>query len=102
VAVIVRIIQRFQTGKRKEFMELEKQFAGLEQQGVLLKGERMTPLASREPGNTLIWQGKFRDMSAAQDALRHFENSPDHTRLYDEQKQYMGDTWVEFYESLDF
>jgi hypothetical protein len=102
VAIIVRIIQRFQTGKRPEFMELEKQFAALEHQGVLLKGERMTPLASREPGNTLIWQGKFRDLTAAEEALKHFEDSPDHTRLYDQQKHYMEDTWVEFYQSLDF
>jgi hypothetical protein len=55
MAIILKIVQRFRTGKRTEFMELEKQFAALEQRGILLKGERMTPLASREPGNTLIW-----------------------------------------------
>lgn len=102
MAIIVRIIQRFQTRKRVEFMQLEKQFAELEHKGVLLKGERMVPLASREPGNTLIWQGRFADFKAAQEALKFFENSPEHTRLYDQQKHFMEDTWVEFYETLDF
>lgn len=102
MAIIMRIIQRFQTGKKIEFMELEKQFAALEHQGILLKGERMTPLASREPGNTLIWQCRLRDLSAADEALRFIANSAEHTRLYEQQKQYMEDTWVEFYDVLDY
>jgi len=83
-------------------MELEKQFAAFEHQGALLKGERMTPLASREPGNTLIWQARFRDLGAAEEALKFFASSAEHTGLYDQQKQYMEDTWVEFYEVLDY
>ena len=102
MAIILRIVQRFQTGKKPEFMELEKQFAALEHQGVLLPGERMTPLASREPGNTLIWQARFPTLSAAEQALKFLESSAEHTRLYDQQKQYMEDTWVEFYETLDY
>jgi hypothetical protein len=102
VAIIMRIIQRFQTGKKLEFMELEKQFAALEHQGALLKGERMVPLASREPGNTLIWQRRFRNLGEAEEALKFFENSAEHTRLYEQQKQYMEDTWVEFYEVLEY
>ena len=102
MAIILKIIQRFQTGKRTEFMELEKQFAALEQKGVLLKGERMTPLAGREPGNTLIWQAQFPTLSAAEEALQRIAASPEHTRLYDQQKQYMTDTWMEFYETLEW
>lgn len=102
MAIILRIIQRFQTGKKVEFMELEKQFAALEHQGVLLKGERMVPLASREPGNTLIWQARFRSLAEAEEALNFFASNSEHNRLYDEQKQYMEDTWVEFYEILDY
>ena len=102
MAIVLRIVQRFQTGKKIEFMELEKQFAALEHQGILLKGERMTPLASREPGNTLIWQCRFPNFGAAEEAIRFFQNSPEHTRLYEQQKQYMEDTWVEFYEVLDY
>ena len=33
MAVIMRFVQRFQADKRKEFMELEKEFARLEHQG---------------------------------------------------------------------
>ena len=102
MAIVMRIVQRFQTGKRNEFMELERQFAALEHQGILLKGERMTPFTSREPGNTLIWQARFDNLSAAENALKSFESSSDHTRLYNQQKQYMEDTWVEFYEVLDY
>lgn len=102
MSIVMRIIQRFQTGKKIEFMELEKQFAALEHQGVLLKGERMSPLASREPGNTLIWQARFPSLAAAEKALEFIGSSPEHTRLYDQQKQYMEDTWVEFYEVLDY
>lgn len=87
MAIILRIIQRFQTGMRTEFMELEKQFAALERQGILLKGERITPLASREPGNTLIWQARFPSLAAAEEALKAIADSPEHTRLYDQQKQ---------------
>jgi len=102
MAIVMKISQRFQTGKKIEFMELEKQFAALERQGVLLKGERLLPLASREPGNTLIWQARFPDLAAAEKALEFIANSPDHTRLYDQQKQFMQDTWLEFYEVLDY
>jgi len=83
-------------------MELEKQFAALEHQGVLLKGERLTPLASREPGNTLIWQARFPSLAAAEEALKSIASSAEHTRLFDQQKQYVDDTWVEFYETLDY
>ena len=102
MAIILKIVQRFQTAKRIEFMELEKEFAALEEKGVLLRGERMTPLASREPGNTLIWQARFPSLAAAEDALKRIAASADHTRLYDQQKQYMTDTWTELYETLEF
>jgi hypothetical protein len=102
VPIVMKIIQRFQTGKKIEFMELEKQFAALERQGILLEGERWLPLASREPGNTLIWQARFPNLAAAEKALESIANSAEHTRLYDQQKQYMEDTWLEFYEVLEF
>ena len=53
VAITMRIIQRLQTGKKIEFMELEKQFAALEHRGILFKGEH--DAGEPEPGNTLIW-----------------------------------------------
>lgn len=102
MAIILRIVQRFQSSKRQEFMDLEKQFAVLEHQGRLPQGERMSPLASREPGNTLIWQQRFDTLQAAESALKAFESSAEHGALYDQQKHFMEDTWVEFYEVLDY
>lgn len=97
----MRIIQRFQASKKQEFIALEKQFAALEQRGVLPKGERMLPLAGREPGNTLIWQGRFSSLKAAHECLQQFEDSSEHTVLFAQQVQFFEDTWVEFYEALD-
>ena len=102
MAIIMRFVQRFQCSKKQEFMELEKQFAALEHGGILPKGERMSPLAGREPGNTLIWQGRFEDLHAAEKALKAFETSPEHTELFNQQKHFFEDTWVEFYEVLDY
>ncbi|MGA8151858.1 MAG: hypothetical protein WB952_12970 [Terriglobales bacterium] len=102
MAIILRIVQRFQSSRRQEFMDLEKQFANLEHRGILPKGERMSPLAGREPGNTLIWQQRFENLAAAEAALKTFENSAAHAELYNRQKDFMEDTWVEFYEVLDY
>ncbi len=101
MAIFMRIVQRFQASKRQEFIELEKQFAQLEAHGVLPKGERLLPLASRDPGNTLIWQSRFPNLSAAKDCLQLFETSPEHTDLLLKQAPLFEDTWVEFYEILD-
>ena len=35
MAVVMRFVQRFKADKRKEFMDLEKEFALLEEQGIL-------------------------------------------------------------------
>jgi hypothetical protein len=101
MAIVMRIIQRFQASKKQEFIVLEKQFAALEARGILPKGERMLPLSSREPGNTLIWQGRFPTLNAAQECLHVFDASPEHTELFDQQVHFFQDTWVEFYEVLD-
>ena len=102
MAVILRIVQRFQSSQRSEFMDLEKKFAALEHQGIVSQGDRMSPLAGREPGNTLIWQQRFDNLRAAEQALKAFDSSAQHAQLYDQQKHFMEDTWVEFYEVLDY
>lgn len=102
MAVIMRFVQRFRADKRKEFMELEKEFARLEHQGILAPGLRMAPVAAREPGNTLVWESKFDDLAAAERALKKLETSADHQRLLDQQIPYFEEAWVEFYEVLDF
>jgi len=100
--VLMRFVQRFQTDKRKEFMDLEKEFARLEHEGILPHGHRMVPMAAREPGNTLIWESTFKDLAEAGEALRKLETSPQHQALFAKQVAYFEDSWVEFYELLDF
>jgi hypothetical protein len=101
LAIVMRLAQRFQASKKHEFIELEKQFAQLEKRGILPQGERMLPLAGREPGNTLIWQSKFASLSAAKDCLQQFETSPGHSELAHKQLPFFEGAWVEFYEVLD-
>ena len=102
MAVIMRFVQRFQADKRKEFMDLEKEFARLEREGILTPGLRMAPIAAREPGNTLIWEARFDDLASAERALKALDVSADHQRLLALQIPYFQDAWVEFYEVLDF
>jgi hypothetical protein len=102
MAIVMRFVQRFQASKKEEFMDLEKRFALLESQGILPKGERMVPLAGREPVNTLVWEGRFETLSAAEEALKSLERSDQHTMLFKQQVPYFQDAWVEFYEVLDF
>lgn len=101
MAIVLRLVQQFQASKKPQFMELEKQFAALEHRGILPRGERMTPIASRLPGNTLIWEGHFENLAAAEKALKLFEDGPEHTELYNKQVNYFQDAWVELYEVLD-
>jgi len=102
MAIVMRLMQRFQPSKRAEFMDLEKKFAELEKKAILPKGQRMTPVAAHEPGNTLIWEGCFTDLREAQKALRLFETNDDHVALFSQQGPFIENAWVEFYETLDF
>jgi hypothetical protein len=102
VAIIVRIVQQFQPARREQFIELEKQFATLEHRGSLPPGERMTPIASRDPSNTIIWQGRFNNLAAAEAALKLFESSPEHTELANQQVHCFTNSWVELYELLEY
>jgi hypothetical protein len=101
VAIILRLVQQFHPSKKQEFLTLEKKFAALERQGTLPKGERMLPIAGREPANTIVWQGRFENLCAAEAALKLFESNPEHTELANQQLPYFKDAWVEFYEVLE-
>src|SRR5581483_11782675 len=94
VSVILRLVQQFQPSKKQEFLALEHQ-------GTLPKGERMLPIAGREAANTIIWQGRFENLCAAEAALKIFETNSEHTELANQQLPYFKDAWVEFYEVLD-
>jgi len=102
MAIILRLVQRFQHAKKEEFMTLEKQFAELEHRGILPRGERLVPISGRDPGNTVIWQARFKDLSAAEAALQLFETNPEHTELANQQKHLFEGAWVEFYEVLEY
>jgi hypothetical protein len=102
VAIILRMIQQFHPAKKLEFITLEKEFAALEHRGILPKGERLMPISAKEPGNTIIWQGRFEDLCAAQAALKLFETNPEHTELANKQVHCFKDAWVEFYDVLDY
>jgi hypothetical protein len=102
VAVILRLIHRFHPSKKEQFLELEKEFAALEDRGVLPKGERMMPIAAREPANTFVWQRRFENLSAAEATLKLFDTSSEHAELAKKQLPCFTDAWVELYEVLDF
>ena len=101
MAVIMRLVQQFDHSRRQEFIALEKQFAALEHRGILPQGERLTPIASRDPGNTLIWQARFENLSAAEAALKLFDTNPEHTELARKQAPLFKNVWVEFYELME-
>jgi len=101
VAIVLRLVQQFQHSKKQEFMELERQFAELEHRGILPRGERLIPISSRDPGNTVIWQARFENFAAVEAALKLFETNPQHTELANKQKHFFESTWVEFYEVME-
>ena len=102
MAIVMRLIQRFQASKKREFVELEKQFAELEARGILPKGERLLSLSGRDPGNTLVWQRQFPDLTAVNEFLQQIEASPEHTELAKKQAPFFEGTWIELYEVQDY
>jgi hypothetical protein len=102
VAIILRLVQRFQHSKREEFIALEKEFAHLEHRGILPRGERLMPISGRDPGNTIVWQRRFESLAEAEVALKLFETNPEHTELANKQKHFFEGAWVEFYEVVDW
>ena len=102
MAIVLRLVQQFQHSKKQEFMELEKQFAELEHRGILPRGERLIPISSRDPGNTVVWQARFENFAAAEAALKLFETNPEHGELANKQKHFFESTWIEFYEVMEW
>jgi hypothetical protein len=101
MAIKMRLVQRFVLSRKREFMDLERQFATLEKSGALPRGQRMIPIAGCQPGNTFIWEGHFESIQKAEEALRLFETNPAHVTLFAQQSPLIEDTWVEFYEVLE-
>lgn len=102
MAVIMRLIQQYHPSHKQEFHALEKQFAELEHRGLLPRGERHAPISGREPANTIVWQCRFDSLCAAEEALKQIESSAGHTELAKKQHPMFQQSWVEFYDVLDY
>jgi hypothetical protein len=98
----MRLIQQYDPAHKQEFHSLEKQFAELEHRGILPRGERLIPISGREPANTIVWQCRFDSLSAAEGAMKKIDASDDHTELAKKQHPMFQQSWVEFYEFLDY
>jgi hypothetical protein len=102
VAVVMRLVQQFHPSEKAEFHALEKQFAELEHRGLLPRGERLVPIAGREPANTIVWQCRFDSLRAAEAALKQIELSAEHTELARKQHPMFQQSWTELYEVLEY
>lgn len=98
----LRIIQRFQPNRMKEFMELEALFVKLTKTvKAIPTGRRFLAVSGREPGNTFIWECDFTSLDAIEQFLAFIEKSPDHDELFQKQVQYFGDYYTEIYKELE-
>jgi len=103
MSITMRIMQRFDPTKEKEFMDLEKKFGELElDRPDYPKGKRMQPISAGEPCNTLIWQCEFPDIQSAYKVLDFFGGDEAHEALFKKQLPYFKDVKIEFYKNLDF
>ena len=102
MAVIMRLIQQYHPSHKQEFHALEKQFAELERRGVLPRGERLIPISGREAMNTIVWQCRFESLCAAEAALKQIDSSAEHTELAKNQHPMFQQSWVEFYQVLEY
>lgn len=102
MAIVMRLIQRYDPLHKLEFHALEKRFAELEHRGILPRGERLIPISGREPGNTIVWQCRFESLCAAETAMKKIDASDEHTELAKKQHPMFQQSWIEFYEVLDY
>jgi mannosyltransferase OCH1-like enzyme len=103
MGIVMRIIQQFDPCHENEFMTLEKKFDELEKKRPdYPKGQRMQPISSGEPVNTLIWQYEFADIDSAYNTLNFFTGDVGHEILFKQQVIYIKEVRVEFFKILDF
>ena len=102
MAILMRLVQQYDPDHKQEFHALEKQFAQLEHRGILPRGERLIPISGREPANTIVWQCRFDSLAAAEAAMKKIDASDEHTELAKKQHPMFQQSWVEFYEYLDY
>ena len=103
MAVVMRIIQRFDATRETDFFAVERQFAELEaRRPDYPKGTRLQPIAAAEPCNTLVWECEFADIQSAHDALDFFHGDAAHEELLAQQLPYFRDVRIEFYQKLEY
>ena len=101
MAYKLRLVQRFQENKRKEFLELEEKFIQLEKQNPEFpKGKRYLPCTGREPGNTLIWECQFATLEEVLKTLAFLGSNPSHEELFQQQVRFFLESYVEIYQEL--
>lgn len=103
MSVTLRIVQRFQHRHQTEFLELERKFAELERRRPdFVRGRRLRPISGAESTNTLIWEGEFPDITAAEKWLAFSGGDSEHEQLYARQEPFFEWVRIEFYEILDY
>ncbi len=103
MSIIMRIVQQYEPGHEREFMDLEHKFVELEKRrSDFPKGKRMQPVSADEPVNTLIWEHEFPDIDTAFKTLDFFNGDREHDALFQQQVKFIKKVKIEFYKSLDF
>lgn len=103
MAILMRIIQRFDACRDDEFVQLERMFAELERRRPdYPNGRRLRPISGTEPCNTLIWECEFQSLDAAHKALDFFHGDAEHESLFERQGPFIEQVRIEFYSVLDF
>lgn len=98
----LRFVQKFQQSSTEAFMRLEKEFIRLERETPgFPQGHRFTPVFSKEPLNTLIWECDFPSLQKAVEAQQFLDNNSLHKQLFDEQVQYFIESYGEIYCSME-
>ena len=103
MSVTLRVVQNYDIGHEKEFLELERSFAELERRRPdYVKGKRTKPISGPEAANTLIWEGEFPNLKAAGDWLDFVSKDAEHDKLFARQQPFFNSVRIEFYENLDY
>ena len=98
----LRFVQKFVLARTKEFLEIEKQFAGFEEKyPEFPKGKRYRPIAGKEPSNTLIWECDFETLDTLFQTHAFLMSDDRHEDLFQDQSQYMLDNYTEIYGPYD-
>jgi hypothetical protein len=101
MAYKLRLVQKFQESKKKEFLALEKRFIQLETaDSYFPKGKRYLTYSGREALNTLIWECEFTNIGEVHQALEYMQNNTGHEELFAQQVNYFCESYTEIYQSL--